>query len=175
VVQKADEGVAMDLSSNFRTSRLAAEIAVSGFTMLAGMATILGALDFGIGWGRGGPEAGAFPFYVGVIIVAASFGILVQVIRQCDRGAIFIDGVQARRIAVFFGPMILFVAASVWLGLYVATALYLGAVMRLQGGYRVVTAIGVALATSTFFYVVLELWFRVPLLKGPLEAAIGLH
>lgn len=158
-----------------RTSRLAAEIAVAGFTTLAGVAVIAGALDFGIGWGRGGPEAGAFPFYVGAIIVAASLGNLVQALRKCDRGATFIDGIQARRVANFFGPMILFVAASVWLGLYVATALYLGIVMRLQGGYRVVTAIAVALATSAFFYVVLELWFRVPLLKGPLEAAIGLH
>ena len=165
----------MDLSSHFRTSRLAAEIAVAGVTMLAGVAVIAGALDFGIGWSRSGPEAGAFPFYVGVIIVAASLGNLVQALRKTDRGATFINGVQARRIATFFGPMILFVAASVWLGLYVATALYLGIVMRVQGGYRLVTAAAVAIATSAFFYVVLEVWFRVPLLKGPLEAAVGLH
>ena len=165
----------MDLGSNIRTSRLAAEITVAVATMLAGVAVIAGALDFGIGWGRGGPEAGAFPFYVGVIIVAASLGNLVQAFRKTDRGALFIDGVQARRIATFFGPMILFVIASVWLGLYVATALYLGIVMRAQGGYRLVTAIAVAISTSVFFYVVLELWFRVPLLKGPLEAAMGLH
>ena len=165
----------MDLGTNFRTSRLAAEIAVAGFTMLAGMAVIAGALDFGIGWSRSGPEAGAFPFYVGVIIVAASLGNLVQALRKTNRRATFINGVQARRIATFFGPMILFVLVSVWLGLYVATALYLGTVMRVQGGYRLVTAIAVAIVTSVFFYVVLELWFRVPLLKGPLEAAMGLH
>ena len=62
-----------------------------------------------------------------------------------------------------------------WLGLYVATALYLGAVMYVQGGYRLVTSAAVAIATSAFFYVVLETWFRVPLLKGPLEAALGIH
>ena len=66
-------------------------------------------------------------------------------------------------------------ARRVWLGLYVATALYLGIVMRVQGGYRLVTAIAAAVATSVFFYVVLEMWFRVPLLKGPLEAALGIH
>ena len=165
----------MDLGTNIRTSRLAAEITVAIVTMLAVVAVIAGALDFGIGWSRSGPEAGAFPFYVGVIIVAASLGNIAHALLKCDRAAAFIDGVQARRIATFFGPMILFVFASVWLGLYVATALYLGIVMRVQGGYRLVTAIAVAIATSAFFYVVLELWFRVPLLKGPLEAAMGLH
>ena len=88
---------------------------------------------------------------------------------------VFIDGAQARRVVLFFGPMILFVLGAVWLGLYVATALYLGIVMCVQGGYRLVTAIAVAVATSVFFYVVLEMWFRVPLLKGPLEAALGIH
>ena len=165
----------MNLDANFRTSRLKAEIAVAGFTALAGVATIAGALDFGIGWGQGGPQPGAFPFYVGLIIVAASFGNLVQAFRKCDRRAVFIDGEQARRVALFFGPMILFVLGAVWLGLYVATALYLGIVMRVQGGYRLVTAIAAAVATSVFFYVVLEMWFRVPLLKGPLEAALGIY
>ena len=80
---------------------------------------------------------------------------------------------RPRRVALFFVPMILFVAGAVLLGLYVATALYLGTVMYVQGGYRLVTSAAVAIATSAFFYVVLELWFRVPLLKGPLEAALG--
>jgi hypothetical protein len=33
----------------------------------------------------------------------------------------------------------------------------------------------VGIGTSAFFYLVLEVWFKVPLLKGPLEAALGLH
>ena len=142
--------------ANVRTSRLAAEIVVAGLTALAGLATILGALDFGIGWGQGGPQPGAFPFYVGLIIVGASLGNLIQALRKCERGAIFLDGAQARRVALF-----------------VATALYLGTVMYVQGGYRLVTSAAVAIATAAFFYIVLELWFRVPLLKGPLEAALS--
>lgn len=161
--------------TNLRTSRFAAEIAVAVATALAGVATIFGALDFGIGWDRSGPQPGAFPFYVGLIIVAASLGNLVNALRKCDRSATFIDGVQARRVAAFLGPVVLFVITAVWLGLYVATALYLGAVMRLQGGYRLVTSVAVAIATSVFFYIVLEVWFRVPLLKGPIEAALGIH
>ena len=70
---------------------------------------------------------------------------------------------------------ILFVAASVWLGFYVATVLYLAGVMRVQGRYRWWMALAVAVGSAAFFYVVLEAWFKVPLLKGPLEAALGIH
>ena len=77
------------------------------------------------------------------------------------------------RIAV--GALLLFVGASVWLGFYVATVLYLAGVMRLQGRYRWRTALAVAVGSAAFFYLVLEVWFKVPLLKGPLEAALGIH
>ncbi len=66
-------------------------------------------------------------------------------------------------------------AASVWLGFYVATILYLAGVMRVQGRYRWWMALAVAIGSAAFFYVVLEVWFKVPLLKGPLEAALGIH
>ena len=44
--------------------------------------------------------------------------------------------------------------------------------MRFQGGYRWLSSIAVAIGTSAFFFLLLELWFKVPLLKGPLEAAL---
>jgi hypothetical protein len=71
--------------------------------------------------------------------------------------------------------MVLFVVAALVVGLYVAAALYLTAVMRMQGGYRFVVSALTGVAAALFFYVVLELVFQVPLLKGPLEAALGLH
>jgi hypothetical protein len=47
--------------------------------------------------------------------------------------------------------------------------------MRFQGGYRWLSSIAVAIGTSAFFFLLLELWFKVPLLKGPLEAALRIH
>ena len=47
--------------------------------------------------------------------------------------------------------------------------------MRLQGRYPLWLSALVALGTSTAFYLVFEIWFQVPLLKGPLEALLGIY
>jgi hypothetical protein len=157
-----------------RLSRRSAEIATALATGGLGATVVLGAIEFGVRWGDAGPEPGMFPFYVGLLIVGGSIGNLIQALRQHRPAAVFIDGLQARRVASFFGPMLLFVLASVWLGLYVATALYLILVMTLQGGYRLPMALTVGAGMSAFFYLVLEVWFKVPLLKGPIERWLGL-
>jgi hypothetical protein len=156
-------------------TRLHAEVFAALLTFALAAAIAVGARDFGTGWNAGGPEAGTFPFYVGLIVAAASVGNLVVAFRRADRGAVFLDAVKARRIAAFGIPLLLFVGMSVLLGFYVATIAYLAGVMRVQGRYRWATAIGVGVGCAAFFFVVLEVWFKVPLLKGPLEAALGIH
>jgi hypothetical protein len=78
-------------------------------------------------------------------------------------------------VASFFMPMLAFVVVARLLGLYVATTLYLAFVMRVQGKYRLVISIASGIAAAVMFYLVLEMAFQVPLLKGPLEAALGLY
>ena len=91
--------------------------------------------------------------------------------RTLDR----VELAEARRIAAFGLPLLGFVVVSLLLGFYVATAVYLAGVMRIQGRYRIVPCIAVGVGTAAFFFVVLEVWFKVPLLKGPLEALVGVH
>jgi hypothetical protein len=156
-------------------TRFAAEVTTALVTLALGGAVAVGALDNGIGWTEGGPQAGTFPFYVGLLVVAASVGNLGRAWHKRRADAVFVTSTQARRVAAFGGPLAGFVALSVTLGFYVATAVYLCAVMRWQGRYRWTTSLAVALGTSVFFFVVLEAWFKVPLLKGPLEAALRIH
>ena len=59
-------------------SRFQAEIATALMTAGLGLTAVAGALEFGIGWGDAGPEPGAFPFYIGLLVIAASIGTLVQ-------------------------------------------------------------------------------------------------
>ncbi|HEY7904793.1 MAG TPA: tripartite tricarboxylate transporter TctB family protein [Casimicrobiaceae bacterium] len=165
----------MSAGSAKHVSRLAAEVVGAMATLALGVAIAIGAHADGVGWTSGGPEAGTFPFYVGLIVAAASLGNLALAFLRRDRAAVFLDAVKARRIAAFGVPLLLFVAASVWLGFYVATILYLAGVMRVQGRYRWWMALSVAIGSAAFFYLVLEVWFKVPLLKGPLEAALGIH
>ena len=154
-------------------TRFAAEIATALVTLALGVTIVVGAREFGTGWSAGGPEPGTFPFYVGLLVTAASAGNMVVAWRRCHSARLFVTATQLRRIAAFGVPILGFVALALTLGFYVATAIYLALVMRVQGGFRWLACIAVAAGTSLFFFAVLEVWFKVPLLKGPLEALLG--
>jgi len=156
-------------------TRFTAETITALATLALGAAVVIGAREYGTGWNEGGPQPGTFPFYVGLLVVAASAGNVFLAWRKRRGDRVFLDAAQARRVAAFGLPLLGFVALSLTAGFYVATTLYLGGVMRIQGRYRWASCIAVAVGTSAFFFVVLEVWFKVPLLKGPLEAMLGVH
>jgi hypothetical protein len=157
-------------------TRSTAEIGTALVTAGLGIAAMVGAVEFGIGWSSSGPGPGAFPFYMGLLVAGASLVNLAQaVIGRRSLQDTFFDGEQARRVAAFIGPVIVFVIATLLLGMYVAAALYLTLTMWLQGRYRLTLSALTGIAAAVFFYVVLEYLFQVPLPKGPLEAAIGLY
>ncbi len=168
------------LPAGFVITRFAMEVATALVTAGIGAVVALGSLEYGTGWDDAGPQAGYFPFYIGLFIVLASLGTLAQAIvhqrgHQRGGGEVFLNAEQAGRVLAFGLPMVAFVVATVLLGLYVATALYLFGVMVVQGKYRAWQAAAVAGGTAVFFFVLFEIWFQVPILKGPLEAWLGLH
>jgi hypothetical protein len=166
----------MQSSSGTLVTRLTMEIAVACLAAMAGAIVCYGSLEIGTGWGDAGPQPGYFPFYIGLFIVLASGGALIQaVIEHRDRKEVFLTFEQGHRIMTFFLPMFAFVALSMVLGLYVSLAIYLFGVMTIQGKYSIAKALAVCLGTIVIFYVVFEKWFQVPLLKGPLEALLNIH
>jgi sterol desaturase/sphingolipid hydroxylase (fatty acid hydroxylase superfamily) len=157
-------------------TRFTMELVTAGVTGLAGAVVVVGAREFGIGWGVAGPEPGYFPFYIGIFIILGSLGtVITTLVRRHRERRIFLDAEQARRIAIFCGPMLGFVIAAGVLGLYVATALYLFGVMRWQGGYKIGFATLVSVGTAVAFYFIFDYWFQVPLLKGPILNWLGIY
>ena len=158
-------------------SRFAVEVTLAAVTAAIGAVVTIGALEFGTGWGDGGPQPGYFPFYIGVIVMLASGGVLVEAFanRERLRATAFLRREQGMRIAAFFGPMVGFVLVASLLGLYVALIVYLTATMVVQGHYRLPRALAVSVGSAVIFYLIFEVWFRVPLLKGPLEALLRIH
>jgi len=157
-------------------SRTSMEIAVALLTGGIGAAVIWGASEHDIGWGDSGPESGYFPFRIGLLIVLASLINLVIALRRArlDPSAFVTIG-QARSVLAFGLPIVGFVAASTFLGLYVGAILYLVFVMVVQGGYRPLYAIGLALAVAVAMRLIFPIWFKVPLLTGPVEALLGIY
>jgi hypothetical protein len=156
--------------------RLHAELGLAALTALAGALTAYGSLELGASWTDHGPEPGYFPFHVGLLLLGASiWNGAMALRRRAAEGEPFLVGEQTVRLVRFLLPMAAFVVVTVLLGLYAGSALYLFWVAWRQGGYRPHLAALLGIAFSLFLYVVFELAFQVPLLKGPLEPLLGIY
>jgi hypothetical protein len=70
-------------------------------------------------------------------------------------------------------PSAVFVAVIPWTGLYVAATAFTAYFMHRLGGYRWWKALASSVATGLVLFVLFEIWFLVPLPKGPLERWLG--
>jgi putative tricarboxylic transport membrane protein len=132
-------------------------------------------LTHDVGWSATtGPGAGYFPFRIGLLLVGASVVLLLQYARA-PAATVFATRDEMRRSLSVFLPAAVLVAAMFPLGCYVPSAAYLAWMMRRHGGCGRLAAIAAGAAVMTVFFVIFDLWFRVPLAKGPIEAALGLY
>ncbi|MGK9169006.1 tripartite tricarboxylate transporter TctB family protein [Inquilinus limosus] len=152
----------------------AVEIVVAAVLMIIAVVVMVDNLRIGIGWAYDGPEAGYFPFYVGLVLFLASTGTLLINLfgRSPDLGS-FVGRSQLGLVLKVLVPTIIFVALIGVLGLYVAAALFIAFFMYWLGKYPVVKIVPVAILVPAVLFLMFELWFLVPLPKGPLEAMLG--
>ncbi|MGY0574114.1 tripartite tricarboxylate transporter TctB family protein [Bradyrhizobium sp. RDM12] len=157
-------------------SRRALELATAILTGSFGVAVVVQSLDNGIGWSSAGVDSGTFPFLTGIIIVAGSLYNLVRGVVPAASLAsvpIAITSIELRRLAGLFVPAAIFVAAIPLLGMYLASAAYVFAVLAIPRHQSVLRAAITAAATALALYVVFERMFQVSLPHGALAAAFG--
>jgi hypothetical protein len=77
------------------------------------------------------------------------------------------------RMSAIFVPALIYVFATSYIGIYVASAIYIAAFMYFFGKFAIWKALAVALGISGVSFLMFEIWFLVPLPKGPIEAAFG--
>jgi hypothetical protein len=150
----------------------AADLTTALVLMLVGGVVLYDALRLGIGWGTDGPRSGFFPFWLALIMVACCGAIAVRALGR-DRTQSFATTSQLGSVGRVLAPAVGLVVAMQWLGLYVASALYIAVYMRWIGGHRWVTVTALALGIPLVTFLVFEKWFLVPMPKGPLEAWLG--
>jgi hypothetical protein len=85
-----------------------------------------------------------------------------------------ITPIELRRLAGLFVPAAIFVAAIPLVGMYVASSLYVFAVLAIPRHQTVPRALAMAAATALALYVVFERMFQVSLPHGALAAAFGI-
>jgi len=151
------------------------EIWTAAIVLLFGAIVVYDSQRLGARWGDDGPQPGYFPFYIGLLICASAAGILFRALRNRSPGASFVSRQQLKLILVVLVPTAIYVGLVGYLGLYVASTLYIAFFMWWLGKYSWLKIVPVSVGVSAAFFLIFEIWFRVPLPKGPLETALGLN
>ena len=150
----------------------AAELVTASVLMLLGGVVLFDAVRLGFGWGPDGPRSGFFPFWLALIMVVMCGVILAQA-PLGDRGKSFVSREQLDSVLKVLWPAVAAVALMHFVGLYVASALYMGFYMRWVGRHSWAMVVVIALGVSIGSFLVFEKWFLVPMPKGPLEEWLG--
>ncbi|HZY15406.1 MAG TPA: tripartite tricarboxylate transporter TctB family protein [Ramlibacter sp.] len=148
----------------------AVDAGVAFALLVLALVVIVSSAKLGAGWTTDGPGSGYFPFYLGIIVALASVATLYQALFGKKRDtSTFVDAEQFKRVLTVLIPAAIYVAATVYLGLYVASAIYVAGFMFFLGKFSYVRSIVSALVMATLFFMMFEVWFKVPLFKGSLD------
>jgi putative tricarboxylic transport membrane protein len=148
---------------------------VAVYLLLIALAGLLGYDNWrtGAGWAPEGPQAGYFPFYLSLMLGAASVFGLASVILSRAPDDVFVTRDQFRRVLQVFVPTLLFCLFTQWLGLYVASFLLIAGFMYFIGHIALWKSLLTAAVFSIAMFVTFDIAFDVIMPKGPLEAWLG--
>ena len=150
------------------------EMVVAGLFLALALVIMADNWRIGARWGEDGPQAGYFPFRVGAIMFLASLATLITQLRIGTREAgTFVERSQLKQVLQVLIPTIVFVGAITFTGIYVAAAIFIAGFMSWLGKYPIVKILPVAILVPAALFLMFEVWFLVPLPKGPLETAFG--
>jgi len=156
-------------------SKRAVELCAAALLFVFGAVVIYDSLRIGMRWAADGPEAGYFPFYVGVILCLSSAGIFLGASVRSGPGPAFVSMGALRLIMSVLVPTAVYVALIGQAGLYAASVVYIAYFMIRLGKYPWAKSGLVAFGVTAVAFLMFEVWFKVPLPKGPIEAALGLN
>ena len=154
-----------------------AELAVAALFFIFGAFVITDSSRLGIGWqAEHGPRPGYYPFYVGLLICISAVVNFVLALRVApEKSKTFVKVGQLKLVLTVLIPTAIYAAAVTWIGIYASSAVFIGFFMRWLGKYAWWKVVLVSVATVVVFYFIFEIWFKVPLPKGPMESLLGLN
>jgi hypothetical protein len=130
----------------------------------------------GNAWGSDGPEPGYFPFYVGCLMLAGAAWVALSTClcwRRDGGRRIFAQQSEWRLMLKMLIPTVVYSLAIVGVGIYLASWVFISAFMVWQGRYAYLRSVLVGCGISLAMFVLFEIWFQLPLPKGPVETWLG--
>ena len=151
-----------------------AELAVAGLIFFLGALVVYDSWRIGARWAEDGPQGGYFPFYIGLLLCISSFVTIIFAVQDRKSGReSFVSVPQLKLVMSMLVPTVVYVVLVSWLGIYVASTIFVAFFMIWLGRYSWLKTAAVSIGNSVVFFLLFEVWFKVPLPKGPLEAALG--
>lgn len=142
------------------------EIVVALVIFAIGAMVVYDSVRLGFRWAGDGPEAGYFPFYIGMFICVSCLVTLGQAVFGKNRGGVFVEWPQLKLVFSVLVPAGFFVLGIQFIGIYIAAAAYIAVFMVWLGKYSWIKGVLLGFAVSAAMFVMFEVWFKVPLFKG---------
>jgi len=145
-----------------------------------GAIVVLDSRRLGSAWEADGPQAGFFPYLIGLIICVSSLANLISAFGLGAKGRkAFVYVGQFKMVLTVMIPCtayVVLIANPVYsLGIYEASAVFIAFFMRYLGKYGWPKTAAVAVGVMVVFFLMFEVWFKVPLPKGPIENLLGFN
>src|SRR5512136_2115413 len=157
-----------------RLTHQAAEIIVAVAIFLIGVVMMMDSRRIGMGWAPEGPQAGYFPFRTGAIISISSVVVFLRAFFGKHRNhELFVSWDRFKKVLYVLIPTVLYVLVTQFVGIYVASAVFIGGFMRAIGKFNWPKVMVISIATSIVLFWMFEIQFMTPLPKGPLESLFG--
>jgi hypothetical protein len=146
------------------------DIAVALLLLVFGLVVVYDSNRLGSKWGSDGPQSGYFPFYIGVLICIASVATLVQALRDTQSGKLlFVSWPRLKMVLTVLIPALVYVFCVQYIGIYLASAVYIAVFMVWLGKYSWLKSAIVSVLVNVSFFLMFEVWFKVPLFKGDFD------
>jgi hypothetical protein len=151
------------------------ELVVALALAIIGAIVIIDSHRVGIGWGDDGPRSGYFPNMIGWILTVAAVWIAGEALFRWKAlaGKVFVTRDEMKPVMAMFVPTVVYVVLIAFLGIYVASAIYIATFMVWQGKYKWKATLAVSLGVPVAVFLLFEMWFLIPLPKGPVEQLLG--
>ena len=152
----------------------AAEVIVAVAIFLVSVVMMMDSHRIGLGWDADGPKAGYFPFRTGAILSISSVVVFLRALFGSHRNdELFVSWDRFKLVLYVLIPTVLYVVVTQFIGIYVASALFIGGFMRAMAKFSWLKVILVSVGISVTLFWMFEIQFLVPLPKGPLESLFG--
>lgn len=150
------------------------DLSVAVIIFVLGALVVYESHELGSSWGSDGPDAGYFPFYIGLMICVSAAVVFVQsAMRYRSDAKIFVERGQLKQVMIVLVPTVAYVLGIELIGIYVSALVFIALFMRFVGKYGWLRSALVGVGVSVAAFLLFEVWFKIPLPKGPVESLLG--